>query len=63
MSESYNRFAELLREKGITASLVSRETGIQASSFTRWKKGVCKPKVDKLIKIAAFLDCPLETLL
>lgn len=59
----YERFAGMLREKGIVAYDVSKETGITPSTFTDWKKGRSKPKVDKLIKIAAFLDCPLEALL
>lgn len=63
MREDYNRFAGILAERGITAYRVSKETGVPASALTNWKKGVCRPKVDKLIKIAAYLDCPLEMLL
>lgn len=63
MREDYNRYAGLLKQKGITSYQVAKETGIPASAFTKWKKGVCKPKVDKLIKIADALDCPLEMLL
>ena len=63
MREDYNRYAGLLKQKGITSYQVSKETGIPASAFTKWKKGVCKPKVDKLIKIADALGCPLEMLL
>lgn len=63
MREDYNRYAWLLKQKGITSYQVAKETGIPASAFTKWKKGICKPKVDKLLKVAAFLDCPLETLL
>lgn len=61
--ESYDRFADLLRQRGVTSYLVSKETGINPSVLTRWKQGTSKPKVDKLIKIADFLGCPLETLL
>ena len=63
MREDYSRFAGMLKEKGITPYLVSKETGVPASALTNWKKVICKPKVDKLIRIADFLDCPLEYLL
>lgn len=63
MREDYSRFAGLLKDKGITAYRVSKETGVPASALTNWKKGVCKPKVDKMKRIADFLGCPLEYLL
>ena len=63
MREDYSRFAGLLKDKGITPYLVSKETGVPASALTNWKKGVCKPKVDKMKRIADFLGCPLDYLL
>lgn len=63
MREDYTRFARLLKKRGMTAADLSRSTGIAPSAFTKWKQGISKPKVDKMIKIAAVLDCPLETLL
>ena len=63
METCYDRFAGLMQDKGITAYRVSKETGVPQSALTNWKKGICKPKVDKIKKIADYLGCPLETLL
>ena len=59
----YTRYAELRNEKGLTDFHVSQVTGIATSTFTDWKKGTCKPKVEKLLKIAKVLECPLEALI
>ena len=50
----YERFQELLKEKGCNTAAVARETGIHPSTFTDWKKGKSKPKTDKLQRIADF---------
>ena len=63
MREDYNRFAGILAERGITAYRVSKETGVPASALTNWKQGKSCPKVDKLIRIAKYFECPLEMLL
>ena len=60
---SYQKFELLLKERGATVYRVSKETGIPASTFTDWKSGRSIPKAEKLIKIAAFFDVPLEYLL
>lgn len=56
----YQRFEELLRNKNVTAYRVSKETGIPASTFTDWKTGKSKPKVDKLKKIADYFNVTIE---
>lgn len=58
----YSRFDEILRQRNIKASDVSRATGISSSTFTDWKKGRYTPKYDKLQKIADYFDVPLEYL-
>ena len=60
---SYQKFELLLKERGATVYRVSKETGIPASTFTDWKSGRSIPKAEKLMKIAAFFDVPLEYLL
>ena len=57
----YQKFEELIREKQITAFKVSQDTGIPASTFSDWKSGRSKPKVDKLMKLAAYFSVPVET--
>ena len=50
----YERYVELLNEKGVKNIDVSRATGIPASTFSDWKKGKSSPKREKLEKIAEF---------
>jgi transcriptional regulator with XRE-family HTH domain len=56
----YNRFRQLLDQKGITPYKVAKDTGISQGTLSDWKRGKCKPKLDKLIKIAEYLGVPLE---
>lgn len=56
----YETFEKLLKEKGVRAAEVSRETGISTSTFTDWKKGRGTPKVDKLQKIADYFNVPIS---
>lgn len=57
----YEIFERLLKERNVTATEVSRATGVPRSSFTDWKKGRSTPKADKLQKIADYFGVPLET--
>ena len=52
----YERYVELLNEKGVKNIDVSRATGIPASTFSDWKKGKSSPKREKLEKLAEFFD-------
>ncbi len=51
----YSVFEKLINEKGVTAYKVSKETGVSQTSLSDWKRGRCKPKADKLLKIADYL--------
>lgn len=55
-------FEKLLKEKGLTAYKVSKDTGIGRSTFTDWKNGRSVPGTDKLIKIAECLEVSVEYL-
>lgn len=59
----YKNFEMIMNEKGITSYRISVDTGIPQATFSRWKTGKCRPKVDKLIKIADYLGVPLEELI
>lgn len=59
----YDKFQQLIKNKGITSYKVAKETEIPTSTFYDWKKGRSRPKVDKLIKIAEYLGVPLEELM
>ena len=59
----YSKFEELLNEKGVTAYAVAKETGIPSSTFSDWKKGKSRPKIDKIQKLANYFDVPVTYLL
>ena len=52
----YKNYVELRDTKGITDYQVSKDTGIPKSTFSDWKSGRSKPKVEKL-KILADYFC------
>ena len=52
----YEIFERLLSEQEITAYKVAKNTGISTATLTQWKKGISTPKIDKLLKIAKYLD-------
>ncbi len=58
----YKRYAEMLNEKGVKTSDVSKATQIHPSTFTDWKKGKSSPKQDKLQKIADYFGVQVEWL-
>jgi transcriptional regulator with XRE-family HTH domain len=53
----------LLERDSTTAYRVAKATGITNSTFTEWKKGTYKPKLDKLQKIADYFDVTLDCLI
>lgn len=59
----YEIFDKLLKEKGISAYKVSKETGVSTSTLSNWKNGEYVPKANKLQKIADYLDVSLEFLM
>ena len=59
----YEIFERLLKEKGVTAYRVSKETGIGASTFTDWKNGRSTPKQEKLQKIADYFGVTVDYLM
>ncbi len=59
----YKRFEELIEEKNITPYKVAKETGISTATISSWKQGKYTPKVDKLLKIADYLECDVMELL
>lgn len=46
--------------KKLTDYKVAQATGISRSTFSDWKSGRSAPKLDKIRKIAEFLDVPVE---
>ena len=59
----YTKYAELRDAAGLTDYAVSKATDIPRSTFSDWKSGRSKPKLEKLLKIAKLLGCPVEALI
>lgn len=57
---SYTRFDEIISAKETTSYRVAKETGISPMTISDWKNGKSKPKIDKLMKIANYLDVNVE---
>lgn len=59
----YEKFNYVIKEKELTAYAVAKATGLSPTVFSDWKSGKSSPKVDKLKKIADYLDIPLDELI
>lgn len=59
----YEKFAELLEKTNKTTYQVSKDTGIGQNTFSNWKTGRSKPKVDKLLILAKYFGVPVTTFL
>ncbi len=60
---SYEKYTALRDSRGITDYRVAQATGIWQSTFTDWRKGLYKPKVEKLQLIADLFNVPIEDLI
>ena len=56
----YEKFAVLLQQHNVTAYRVSKDTGIPANTFSDWKTGRSKPKIDKLKRLADYFHVSIE---
>lgn len=56
----YHKFEKLLSEKNVSVYEVSRETGIATSTLSEWKKGLYKPKLDKLMILAKYFNVSIN---
>ena len=56
----YERYSNLKNERGVTDYKVSKDTGITRSTFTDWRSGRSKPKVDKLRILADYFGVSIE---
>lgn len=59
----YSKYAELRDAKGVNDAKVAESTGIPRSTFTDWKQGRSKPKVEKLLKLADYFKVSIEELI
>lgn len=56
----YEKFEQLLNERGVTAYRVAKDTGLSPVMFSDWKTGKSKPKVDKLKILADYFGVSIE---
>lgn len=56
----YEKFEQLISERGITAYRVAKDTSLAPTVFSDWKTGKSKPKVNKLMILAKYFDVPIE---
>ena len=56
----YKKYLELRDKRGITDYKVALDTGIPQSTFTDWKSGRSKPKVDKLKILAKYFEVTID---
>ena len=56
----YDKFEQLLQERGVTAYKVAKETGVATATLSSWKNGEYVPKVDKLQILADYFGVPVE---
>lgn len=52
----YEKYVKLRDERGLTDYRVSVDTGIVKSTFTDWKTGRSKPKLEKLVVLAKYFS-------
>ena len=53
----------LMEKKGITAYRMAADLGFPQSTVSEWLSGAYRPKADRLLKIAKYLDVPVEELI
>ena len=56
----YEKYAELRDAMGLNDAKVSEATGIPPSTFTDWKQGRSKPKLEKLMKLSKLFNVAVE---
>lgn len=59
----YEYFEKLIRERDLTISKISKETGISTSTLSEWKTGKHTLGLKNIQKIAEYLGCSVEYLM
>ena len=59
----YEIYASFRDRLGLKDADVARKSGVTTSTFSDWKSGRSNPKLEKLRKIAAVLDCTIDELI
>ena len=62
-NEQFLRCERLMKERGINAVQLSRETGVSTATISAWRNDIYTPKLDKLTKIADYLGVTVDYLM
>lgn len=60
---SIQKIIELLNQKGISGAKMSKDLGFSNAVFSQWKTGKQNPSIEKLTKIAKYLEVSTDYLL
>lgn len=60
---SYKIYARIRDERQLSDYQVAKATGIATATFSNWKAGTYKPKIDKLMKLADYFGVSIEAFL
>lgn len=63
MSGFHERLRTIRKEKGYTQEQIAKAIGVTKSTMAKYDRGDLEPNIDKIIKIAQFLDVPVDRLL
>ena len=58
-----HKIFSLMEQKNINAFKLSKEIGVSSGLVSQWKKGLQKPSLDVVVKIADYLDVSVDYLL
>lgn len=61
MKASYEKYATIRNKRGLKDAHVAKNTGISSATLSSWHTGAYCPNTSKLIKIANFLNVPIES--
>lgn len=56
----YDKYAVLRDARGLTDYKVAKATGITKSTFSEWRAGRYKPKLEKIKKLADYFGVKIE---
>ena len=59
----YSVFEKLLKDRGITAYKVAKDTGVTTATLSSWKTGRYEPKPEKLKIIADYFGVSVDEIL
>ena len=59
-NKMYDKYAVLRDARGLTDYKVAKATGITKSTFSEWRAGRYKPKLEKIKKLADYFGVKIE---